>query len=95
VRRAALQLRRRRGLESPLPEDPLTWVDTTADRDRAIDVDRALKTLPEEQREVVALKVLGADLPRDRQVLGIRQHRRQCYRPALAKPRCPGKAARI
>jgi RNA polymerase sigma factor (sigma-70 family) len=89
VRRAALHLRRRRGLETSLPEDSLTWVSTDVDRDRAIDVDRALKALPEEQREVVALKVLGELTFREiAQVLGIRANTAASrYRLALAKLR--------
>ncbi len=61
VRRQVLNRRRKRR-EAPLPEDMLvSWVDAVGDRDRAIDVDRAIRELPEEQREVVTLRVL-ADL---------------------------------
>jgi RNA polymerase sigma-70 factor (ECF subfamily) len=59
ARRHAHEVRRRRGLESQIPDsERLSWVDTGAEQDLAIDVDRALKSLPVAQREVVGLKVM-------------------------------------
>jgi RNA polymerase sigma-70 factor (ECF subfamily) len=59
VRRQAREVWRKRGLDDvSLQEERLSWIDGAPEPDLAIDLDRALKTLPAEQREVVALKTV-------------------------------------
>ena len=90
VRRGALEVRSRRGLENRVPEEErVSWIETGAERDLAIDLDRALKTLPVEQREVVALKVVeGLTFREIAQALRIRPNTAASrYRLALARLR--------
>ena len=89
VRRHVLTRRRRRP-EAALPEEsPLSWVEVAGDWEQAIDVDRAVRELPEEQREVVTLKVLGELTFREiAKVVGIPENTAQSrYRRALEKLR--------
>ena len=59
VRRRALKLRNRRRAEAPAPHRELvSWVSSESDPDVAIDLDRALKELPVEQREIIVLKAV-------------------------------------
>ncbi|HUU53971.1 MAG TPA: RNA polymerase sigma factor [Armatimonadota bacterium] len=59
VRRRALKVRNRRRAEAPAPQrEPASWVGRGPDPDVAIDLDRALKELPVEQREIIVLKAV-------------------------------------
>ena len=90
VRRQSVRARRRWGREASLAEEEMvSWVEVIEDRDRALDVDRAVKSLPGEQREVVTLKVLGELTLREiGQVLGISENTvTSRYRLALVKLR--------
>jgi len=90
VRRQAVRARRRRGREVWYAEEArVSWVEVIGDHDRALDVDRAVRSLPEEQREVVTLKALAELTFREiGQVLGISENTASSrYRLALAKLR--------
>lgn len=90
VRREVVRVRRRWGREAWYAEEThVSWVEVAEDRDRALDVDRAVKSLPEEQREVVTLKVLGELTFREiGQVLGVPENTASSrYRLALEKLR--------
>jgi RNA polymerase sigma-70 factor (ECF subfamily) len=94
ARSQALQiLRRRRKRDRERAAAALTWIDPDAGtpdvRELALDVDRALRQLPLEQREVIALR-LGEDLTfrEIAGVLGIPQNTVSSrYRRALARLR--------
>lgn len=59
VRNAALNLRRGRSREAQLPSDEMWLTHQSASREEILSVQRALRDLPEEQREAVFLKVWG------------------------------------
>lgn len=87
----ALGLLRRRQREEPLSET--SWIDTGsgdfADREFAFDVDRAVRLLPREQREVIFLKLSeGLTFRQIASVLGIPQNTAASrYRLAIARLR--------
>ncbi len=88
---ALMVLRRRK--HQGATEDSLSWIDPQAcapgDCELAMDIDRALRQLPSEQREVVALKV-GEDLTfrEIAEALGVPQNTAASrYRLALARLR--------
>jgi RNA polymerase sigma-70 factor (ECF subfamily) len=89
VRRGALEVRSRRGPDDRGFAERVSWVETGAESDLAVDLDRALKTLPVEQREVVALKVMeGLTFREIAQALRIRPNTAASrYRLALARLR--------
>ena len=59
VRRRALKVRNRRRAEAPaLQQELVSWVSSESDPDVTIDLDRALKELPVEQREIIVLKAV-------------------------------------
>jgi RNA polymerase sigma-70 factor (ECF subfamily) len=88
VRRAALEVRGKRGREEAgLEESGISWVE--ADSGFGADLERALQTLPVEQREVVALKAVeGLTFREIATVLRIPQNTAASrYRLALTKLR--------
>lgn len=90
VRRQALEVRGKRDLEDGgLEEERVSWVQARTEPDLAADLDRALKTLPVEQREVVALKAVeGLTFREIAEVLRIPQNTAASrYRLALARLR--------
>ncbi len=90
VRRKALKVRSRRRAESPsLQQEWVSWVESGPEPDVAIDLDRALKQLPVEQREVIVLKAVeGLTFRETAKVLRIPQNTAASrYRLALAKLR--------
>ena len=90
VRRNALKVRSRRRTETPgLQQERVSWVVSGPDPNVAIDLDRALKELPVEQREVIVLKAVeGLTFRETAKVLHIPQNTAASrYRLALAKLR--------
>ena len=90
VRRQALEVRGKRGREEGgLEEERISWVQGGAEPDVAADLDRALKTLPVEQREVVVLKAVeGLTFREIAEVLRIPHNTAASrYRLALARLR--------
>jgi RNA polymerase sigma-70 factor (ECF subfamily) len=88
----ALQvLRRRRRRDRECAAAELTWIDASQaeDPDLALDIDRAIRRLPPEQREVIALRIgEGLTFREVAEVLGIPLNTASSrYRRALARLR--------
>jgi RNA polymerase sigma factor (sigma-70 family) len=59
VRNAALNTRRDRSRDAPLPDQDIWFTHRERDREAAFALQQALRELPDEQREVVVMRIWG------------------------------------